>query len=306
MIKNAPLLLALILASLAPSGARAQEHSASYQAVGTDLTYSTDADNTEVIRAGLNLDWRYAGPESYTGFRIERLRYTPSGGNRDIDTRVYLRLADKLGAWKYQTAVGTDGQTVVGNASIHNEAPLRQEYFVERDKVETPIGVSRGLYYTFGGAALDVPIGRSMQLTVLGGVQEFTGDNVRLHLRGNLIQTLKSKWGLSAQLRTRYFRNTDPGEYDYFSPRWYAEALPVVQVRRFTGGWRLVAAGGLGAQRDSASGWRASRYVNLRADRPTLVAGWGVTAETVYTSTPITRSGNYHYLRATLGLTRVF
>jgi hypothetical protein len=234
------------------------------------------------------------------------VRYSPSGGNQDVDTRVYLRLADKTGGWKYQTAVGTDGKTLVGSASIHNEAPVRQEYFVERDKIETPIGVSRGLYYTFGGAAFDLPVSAASQVTVLAGVQEFTGNNVRLHLRGNLIQTVKSEWGLSAQLRTRYFHNTRPGEYDYFSPRWYAEALPVLQVRRFTGGWRLLAAGGLGAQRNSESGWRTSRYLNLRADRASVVAGWGVTAETVYTSTPVTGSGGYHYLRAALGLTRVF
>lgn len=297
--------LALILGLLA-APAVSQERAEPRHAVGADITYSSDADDTEVVRAGINLDLKYRDPDSYAGFRIERLRYSPSGGNRDHDTRVYLRLADRLGDWKYRTSVGTDGDTVVGSASINNEAPLRQEYFIERDKIETPIGVSRGLYYTFGGAAVDVPLGDTTQATLLGGLQEFTGDNVRVHLRGNLIQVLKSEWGLSAQLRTRYFRNSDPNEYDYYSPRWYAEALPVLQVRRFTGGWRLLAAGGLGAQRDSASGWRASRYLNLRADRPALVAGWGATGEIVYTSTPITNSGDYHYVRANLGITRVF
>jgi hypothetical protein len=286
------------------SAAFAQE--ASLKAVGSDVTYSTDADDTGVLRTGFNLDWHYAGPEHYLGIRLERLRYTPSGGASDADTRVYLRLADQLDDWKYQAALGTDGKTVVGSASIHNEQPFRQEYFVERDKIETPIGVSRGLYYTFGGAAFDVPLGRSTQATILSGIQEFTGDNVRLHLRGNLIQTVKSDWGLSAQLRTRYFYNTVPGEFDYFSPRWYGEVVPVLQVRRYIRGWRLVAAGGLGAQRNSGSRWRSSRYLNLRATRSLATAGWGVSAEATYTSTPITRAGDYHYLRASLGLTRVF
>ena len=304
MIAKAALTLASIFISVA-APAHAQETGPRY-AAGTDLTYTTDADETEVVRAGINFDLRYSGPESYAGFRIERLRYTPSGDSRSTDARFYFRLADDVDGWKYQTAVGTDGRTVVGNASIHNEAPLRQEYFVERDKIETPIGASRGLYYTFGGAAVDVPLGPSTQLTLLSGVQDFTGNNVRLHLRTNFIQTLRSEWGLSVQLRTRYFQDSDRDEYDYYSPRWYAETLPVVQVRRFIAGWRLLAAGGLGAQRDSASGWRASRYLNLRADRRPLVAGWGVTGEALYTSTPVTSSGDYHYLRASIGTTRAF
>lgn len=273
---------------------------------GLDLSYATDADETEVVRTGFDFDWLYRGPDSYTGFRLERLRYAPSGGERDVDNRVYLRMADGRGQWKYQASVGTDGHTVVGNASIHTEGSVRQEYFVERDKIETPTGVERGLYYTFGGAAVDLPMGPKTQLTVLGGAQEFSGRNVRLHTRANFIRTLKSEWGLSAQLRTRYFRNSDPGEYDYYSPRWYAEALPVLQVRRFTGGWRLLAAGGVGVQRDSASHWRSSRYLNLRATSPAFAGGWGMTGDAVYTSTPITNSGEYHYLRANLGLTRVF
>lgn len=306
MTRNAPWHVTLALIAGTSTAAHAQQDSSLRHAVGADVTYSTDADDTEVVRVGLNVDWRYDGPASFSGFRLERLRYASSGGEQDADTRVYFRRADKVGAWKYQASPGTDGHTVVGSASIHNEARLRQEYFVERDKIETPMGVSRGLYYTFGGAAVDVPLSIRTQLTLLGGVQEFTGDNIRYHLRGNLIQTIDSDWGLSAQLRTRYFRNSAPGEYDYYSPRWYAEALPVLQVRRFLGGWRLLAAGGLGAQRDSARAWRTSKYLNLRAERPTLVAGWGMAGEAVYTSQPITNSGDYHYVRTTFGLTRAF
>ncbi len=274
-------------------------------AIGVDLSYSTDADKTDVVRLGTNLDWRYKGPEDYQGFRLERISFRPSGQSRTVDHRLYFRMADTVGRWKYNAAVGTDGDTVLGNATIHNEARFRQEYFIEREKVETPIGVSRGLYYSFGGAAIDIPLAERTQLTLLGALQEFTGSNLRTHARANLIHSIKPDWGLSAQLRTRYFRNSVPREFDYFSPRSYAEVLPVIQVRRFSGGWRYLAAAGFGAQRDSSSDWRQSRFLNLSTRSPAR-KGWVVVGDALYSSTPITDSDKYHYVRFNLGLTRAF
>jgi hypothetical protein len=135
---------------------------------------------------------------------------------------------------------------------------FRKELFVEREIVETPLGISRGIYYTFAGAAIDLPADDRNIFTAFAGIQDFTGDNVRFHVRGSYVHVVKPEWGLSAQLRGRYFRSTAPGEFDYFSPRWYAEVLPVLQMRRFVSGWQLLGAAGYGAQRDSASKWRSS------------------------------------------------
>ncbi len=275
-------------------------------AVGTDVTFSTDADNTDVLRIGGNFDWRYRDSEHYQGLRFERTWYDPAGGPDKTDERVYFRMADEAGAWKYALNVGTNGQTVLGSASIHNEAPFRQEYFIERDRVETSQGVSRPIYYTFGGAALDIPFSDRAQLTVLGGLQEFTGDNLRVHARANAIFVVKPEWGLSVQLRTRYFRNSEPDEYDYYSPRWYAEALPVLQLRRFSNGWRYLVAAGWGAQRDSRSDWRQSRYANLRVSSPSSRKGWSVNGDATYSNVPITDAPTYDYLRLSFGLTRAF
>ena len=274
-------------------------------AMGSDVLFSTDADKTNVLRVGLNADWDYKSAEEYQGFRLERIAYRPSGQARTVDHRLYFRTANSISGWKYNALLGTDGDTVLGNAAIHNEAPIRQEYFVERDKVETPIGVSRGIYYTFGGAAFDLPLAEQTQLTLLAGLQEFTGSNLRTHLRANFIHVVKPKWGLSVQLRTRYFRNSEPDEYDYFSPRWYAEALPVLQLRRFSGGWRYLAVAGLGAQRDSRSAWRQSRYLNLGVTSPDR-KGWALAGEILYSSTPITNSDTYHYTRFNFSLRRAF
>ena len=296
---------AAALAAASPALAQEPDTALSH-AAGADIFYSSDAEDTEVVKGGLNLDWRYRGPTDYFGVRVEKAWIKPLGQAGKSFERAYLRAADSAGGWKWNATVGTDGHTVLGSAAIHNEKKFRQEYFVEREIVETPLGVSRGIYYTFAGAAIDLPADDRNVFTAFAGVQAFTGDNVRLHLRGNYIHVVKPEWGLSAQLRGRYFRSTEPGEFDYYSPRWYAQLLPVVQMRRFTGGWQLLGAAGLGAQRDSTRGWRSSRFLNARVTSPAFRRDWALTANFLYSNTPVSTGFTYSYVQFSLGLTKAF
>lgn len=142
--------------------------------------------------------------------------------------------------------------------------------------------------------------------TVFAGLQAFTGGNVRTHLRANFVHVLKSDWGLSAQVRTRYFYSSNPHQFDYYSPRWYAEVLPVLQVRRFVDGWQLLGAAGYGVQRDSSRGWHASRYLNARFTSPAFQKDWAVTGGVLYSNTPVSTGYTYRYLQFNLGLTKAF
>lgn len=275
------------------------------RAATLDVFASTDADDTDVLRTGANLDWFNAGEDRYQGLRVERAWFTPLGQQTTAFDRIYARYADKSERWSWNGQVGTDGHTVLGSVNIADTSRYRKEFFVERDILETPRGVAEGIYYTFAGAALDVPLGDRDSATVVLGAQEFTGSNVRLHVRGNYVRVVKRDWGLTAQLRTRYFHSTEPGEYDYFSPRWYAEVLPVIQLRRFSGGWRYLLAAGYGTQRDAASDWRSSRYANAQvsspANRPVQVK-----ASLVYSNTPVGSGFVYDYLQGSLGVTTRF
>lgn len=280
---------------------RAVDHAA-----GIDLFASTDADDTDVIRVGINLDPRYKGREDYLGIRVEKARYRPLGLATVGKERVFLRYANGTDNWKWNAQLGTDGDTVVGSAAIHDESPFRKELFVERDIVETPRGVSEGIYYTFVGAAVDLPVNERNSFTVFAGAQEFTGKNVRLHARANFVHVVKPEWGLSAQLRTRYFRNSEPREYDYYSPRWYVQALPVLQLRRYSeSGWRYMIAGGVGAQRDAVSDWRASYYAAAEVTSPEIGRNWHLKAAALYNNIP-QNSGAYDYKQLTVGITRAF
>ncbi len=220
--------------------------------------------------------------------------------------RAYIHLANDRHPWKWDLLAGSDGHRALGSASIHNDARIRQEYFLEREIVETPIGISHRLYSTFAGGAVDLPIDGRDTLTLLGGVQEFTGDNVRTHARATFVHVVKPELGFSLQLRARYFRNSDPREYDYYSPRWYAEVLPVVQVRRWVGGWQLLAAGGYGVQRDADRKWHSARYANLRVTSPKFRKDWAGNAALIYSNTPTGNSFAYSYFQVNFGLTKSF
>lgn len=273
--------------------------------VSTDFFWSTDRDHTDVYRAGINFDLNYRGPDSYWGVRFEQAWYGPLGQRMRKRERGFIRYADKSQKWDWNTQVGTDGRTIIGSAGIHNNAKFRQEYFVERDIVETPIGVDKGIYYTFVGGALDLPIDAHNGFTVVSGVQEFTGKNVRLHARATYTHSIKADWGLSFQLRGRYYHSTHPAEYDYYSPRWYAQILPVLQMRRYSAGWRYMIAGGLGGQRDVNSNWRQSRFLAAEVTTPTLKYGWFFKGAAQYSNTPL-RTGIYDYGQFTVSLGKAF
>ena len=292
---------------LAGTDVSAQTRSAGLSpAAGVDVFASSDADHTSVQKYGANLDWRYAGPDEFQGLRLETARFRPQGQSTTTDQRVYLRLADKGEAWSWKGQAGTDGRTVLGSLNLHNEARFRQEYFLEREILETPRGLSEGVYYTFGGGALDLPINDRNNFTVVAGLQDFTGKNLRTHVRVNYVHVLKPDWGLTAQVRTRYFHSSTPGEYDYFSPRWYAEVTPVVQLRRYAAGWRYLVAAGIGAQKSAGSDWRRSRFFNAQITSPTLGKTLAFTGGFTYSDTPVGAGVTYDYKQFNLGLTQAF
>jgi hypothetical protein len=288
-----------------PSIARAADAPPTH-AAGADVFFSTDAEHTDVVKAGLNLDLSHRGSEDYLGFRLEKAWFKPLGEGWQGRERAYVRAAGPAGKWKWNATVGSDGHTVLGSAGIHDEAAFRKELFVEREILETPQGLKRGIYYTFAGAALDLPADDRNVLTLVAGAQAFTGDNLRSHLRATFVHVVKPSAGLSIQLRTRYFHDSAPHEYDYYSPRWYVQAVPVLQVRRFTNsGWRYLVAGGVGVQRDSDSGWRRSSYFNAQVTSPPK-RGWSGNAALLFAETPTTAGASYNYLQLTLGLARAF
>jgi len=297
---------AVLAACAQAASAEADASPAGSGGIGANLAYSVDADGTELVKAGLDFDLSYKGPDEYLGVRVERAAFSPLGRGWQSEERAYFRMADSIGRWKFNGRAGTEGHAILGPARIHNEAPERQEYFFEREIVESPQGLKRRIYYTFAGAVFDIPVDERNLFTLMTGLQSFTGKNVRTHLRANYIHVIEPEKGLRVQLRTRYFRSSHPDEFDYYSPRWRAEVLPVLQLRRFAGGWRYLAAAGLGIQRDSETSWRSSQFLNLQATSPTFEGIWSFNGALTYSNTPVTSRGAYSYLQFSLGLRKTF
>ena len=291
--------LCFLLAAAAPVHAQ--------QAFGTDVFASDDADGSSVLKTGLYFDPQHADIEHYQGIELERARFRTFDGEVRNDTRAYYRFADTGERWKWNGRIGGDGDTWLGSFSVHTDEARRQEYFLERDVVETPLGLERGIRSTFAGAAYDLPLDERNVFTALAGVQDFTGDNRRLHLRARYIRVLDDDWGLSAQLRARYFRSSDPHEFDYYSPRWYAEAIPVLQLRRFHKHWMFQAAAGVGWRRDSDSDdWRSARLFEASVTSPKSGRDWFFKASALYSNTPVTTSDTYHYTQVMVEAYKTF
>lgn len=307
----AHLCVGLVLSAL-PAVAFAQDDEGGLQpeqAIGTEVFASTDSDDTDILRVALDFDIRNAGEDKRIGVRVEKAWYDPQDTGTRERERVFMRYADQSGGWTYSALIGTDGDSVIGSAYAYDDSRFRKEFFVERDVVETRRGIDEGIYSTFAGAAIDLPADENNIVTLLGGVQDFTGDNVRLHARANYVHVVDSDLGFSVQLRGRYFNDSDPGEFDYYSPDWYAQVLPVVQLRRFVDGWELVGVGGIGVQRDNFTDWRQSNYAQLRFRSPRNDRDWSAFGEVTYTDTPgasATVSDGYDYLQGRVGVYRRF
>lgn len=282
--------LCVALLHAAPVAAAAAEQDADKQAVRMGAWLSSDTDGHETQRVSVGWDVSHRDLQHWWGGKVERARFSGEGWS-DTEQRVYLAGAGEWAAWSWDGDVGTNGEDVLGRASVHSRDARRKEFFVERDVLETRDGVANGWLQTFAGAAIDLPMGERWSATLLGGLQEFgTGDNLRTHLRGNLVHVVAPEQGLSLQLRTRYFHDTDPGEANYFSPDWYGEAIGAVGWRRFVGGYQWRALAGVGRQRTAGEGSRRARLLQVGFETPRWKDAW-MRLDAGYSDTP-TLSGN--------------
>jgi hypothetical protein len=273
-------------------------------AAGVELFASTDSDETSVVKLLGRALLTERGPDTFAGVALEQAWFTPQGEETRRDRRIFVDLADGAGAkWLWRARLGTDGHTWLGSANLRS-SDWSKEFFLEREIVETPRGVDEGIYYTFGGASFDLPASSRDTFNVMAGVQEFTGKNVRLHLRGSYVHVMKPELGLSVQLRGRVFRSTQPGEFDYYSPKTFVQLLPVVQMRRFdSSGWMYLGALGFGAQHATNSGWQSARLADFRVESPRSANGFRAFAQVQYSNSSLSGAGDYHYIMTRAGIT---
>lgn len=284
-----------------PAMAAAPEHAPAREALRPEAWISSDADGNETQRYALGWDFSHRDVDHWWGAKVEHARFSGNGWS-ETEHRLYVGGAGDIGQWRWNGEVGTNGDDLLGNFSLQSQDPWRKEFFMERGTLETREGVERGLVNTFAGASIDMPLAARWSASALAGVQDFgAGDNLRSHLRGNLVYALIPAQGISLQLRTRYYRNSDAFEGDYYSPPWYGEALGVVALRRHVGGYQWTARAGWGQQRSSGEGWKRARMLGFGVETPRWKDAW-LRLDAGYTDTPVltdrgTGSYAYRYLQ---------
>lgn len=279
------------------SHAHAQSADAS-PAGGIDVFASDDADNTRITRLGVLADWRHPDPLHFAGLELERRSISIRDRDHWTSDRVFFRFADVNKTWQWNGRVGSDGHELLGNASLVRPGRHRVELFAERDVLETFQGLSQSRVVTFAGAAVDIPLGAGdrRQLTLLGGLQDFDDGNLRTHLRANVVQVLSERLGLSAQLRVRSFEDSIPFNGDYFSPKSFFEAVPVLQLRRrLAGGWSATVAAGAGRQIHSGADWRDARLFQATLVSPAIAGRSTFRLDFIQTATPGIAGEGYGY-----------
>lgn len=269
-------------------------------ALRPELFISSDSDGNDSRRLSLGWDWQRRDIEHWQGLRIERARFSGPGWS-ETSERLFLRAAGGEGKWRWRGEVGSDGHDLLGSASLHSEEPWRKEFFLERDVLETREGLARGRVHTFAGAALDMPLSERWSATGLVGLQDFGGENLRRHLRAQLAYAVLPEHGLSLQLRLRQFNDSDPRELDYFAPGRYRQALAVVSLRRFVGGYQWRATAGLGRQDFTGVASQPARLLELDFQTP-KDRGHYLRATAGYSDAPATGAAGgsgyrYRYLR---------
>jgi hypothetical protein len=302
MIRHGLLIAALLWAAPAV----AADDDSPHQAAGFDIFGSSDADAFHVLKTGLSYFPQYENTQQYLGVRLEHFLFSSKTGASGDAERGFVSYADSADNWNWGGTVGTDGRTILGSGSVSTQDTIRQEYFVNRDLVETPQGFNRGLYFTYFGGSYDIPLDDRNTVTALVGSQLFSGKNYRLLARSNYVYVLDPDWGLSLQFRAKYFWDSYPREFDYFAPRWYMEGVPTIQLRRFYERWQLLAAAGYGVRRNNGAAWQGAGLAQLSVISPRFGSNWVIEASFLYSNQPIAESNSYTYEQAAVSLIRRF
>lgn len=267
----------------------AQDGDAGRGAARADAWLGSDSEGNQTRKLTLGWDVAHRDQDHWWGLKVERVHFSGDRWSESED-RAYVSGAGGGPDWSWDGDIGSNGHDLIGRGTIHSRDARRKEFFIERDVLETRKGTANGWVQTFAGAAIDLPMGERWNASLLAGVQDFdTGDNLRTHLRMNLVHVLVPEQGVSLQLRTRYFHNSDPREADYFSPPWHGEALGVLGWRRFVGGYRWQASAGAGRQRSAGGDWKRARMLQVGLETPRWHNAW-LRFDAGYSDTPVAAS----------------
>lgn len=254
MIHTLPRSLAWLILCIASATAQAADNK---QAAGVTFDYSGDNESFYTRRLGLVYMPTYTHADFLSGVRYTSHHYEQNSWSRDgRQFSVVHRQIEPATAngWQMEAGIFNQGQhdllTADGNYRNLLTEDTGLEIFINRDWVETPAALDKGVNFTFGGLAIDHVLNSQFTIVGVAGLQNFSDYNFRNHGRVKLIYQPDPDVGLTLQLRYRaYTSSSNNVGYAYFNPSQYDETMLAIGWRKRVSGWMTTFTAGMGQQK---------------------------------------------------------
>jgi hypothetical protein len=245
-------------------------------AAGPTVFVSTDNENFNTKRAGVDFFPSVRNQDAATGVRYRHHEFSQDGWSRSGEQVALVAkgpLAAGVRAWQAETGLMTEGRhtllTLDGGYALPIAQGTSAEFFVDRDFVETQAALDQGIHFTFVGGSLEHQPHPKVTLIGIAGYQHFSDDNERKHARFRAIFQPDLDLGLTFQYRYRYYTST-PNETRraYFNPERYQENMLLAGWRYRSSGWVGSVLAGAGRQSVAETPPGPSRLLEIGVDSP--------------------------------------
>mgnify|MGYP003575564142 CR=1 FL=1 len=267
------LLAASCWAEEAPPKAAAER---SGMAFGSEVFLTDDSDNFQARRVSAEFFPAFEHADRYLGFRLGEYQYRQDSWRRNgqkvsflarsVETRTTDGGTIEAGLFRQ------GGHTLLTLDGSYRMSPTQStavEFIVNRDWVETPRALDRGIDFSLVGVAVDQGLGSHVTLVGLLGQQYFSDGNRRDLGRLRVIYQPSLDLGLTLQARFRTYRSTqeDVGRA-YFNPKSYSETMLAVGWRHRFQGWTAAVTAGLGNEKINHDVSQPTRLLDINLQSP--------------------------------------
>lgn len=204
---------------------------AASQVITGSLSASHDSDSFDERKQTLG----YVGAQEW-GMKVSAMHYASPG--------LSVHGTSLMGAYKQQSAQRqVDASVGVARIAQHDYLVGTLDYLqhlragtslglgIERDAVNSQLGLQKGLSYTALALVADHAFSDQFTVGLSGGITVFSNSNNRPMLRTRWTYSLDERYGLNAFLKTRSYRNSNPYRPEYFSPDRLHEASLGLSLR---------------------------------------------------------------------------
>lgn len=248
----------------------------SNMAFGPEVFVTNDSDHFQSRRVSAEFFPAFEHGDRYLGFRLGEYQYKQDGWRRNGKKLSFLaRSVETRTADGGNMEVGVFEQgghtllTLDGSYRISPTKTTAVEFIVNRDWVETPKSLDRGIDFSIVGVAVDQLIGDHVTLVGLLGQQYFSDGNRRDLGRFRVIYQPSLDLGLTLQLRYRTYRSThEDVDRAYFNPKNYSETMFAVGWRKRFNGWTASVTAGLGNEKINHDVSQPTRLLDVSLQSP--------------------------------------